>query len=100
GTLQRTDGQRAIKVQANTQPGVLADDKVREIRAWLASAELDPAVDVRFKGADRDQQEAQAFLQNAFVVAIFLIAIILVAQFNNFYYVFLILTAVIMSTVG
>lgn len=100
GTLHRTDGQRVIKVQANTLPGVLADDKVREIREWLATADLDPEVDVRFKGADRDQQEAQAFLQKAFVSAIFLIAIILVAQFNSFYYVFLILTAVVMSTVG
>jgi len=100
GTLKRTDGERAVKLQANVAPGVLADDKVNELRAWLATAELDPAVSPNFKGADRDQKEAQEFLQKAFVVAIFLIAIILVAQFNSFYYVFLILTAVVMSTVG
>jgi multidrug efflux pump len=100
GTLKRTDGERAIKLQANVAPGVLADDKVSELRQWLTTAELDPAVTPRFKGADRDQQEAQSFLQRAFLVAIFLIAIILVAQFNSFYYVFLILTAVVMSTVG
>ena len=100
GTIRRTDGERAIKLQANVAPGVLADDKVSELRAWLETAELDPSVAPKFQGADRDQQEAQSFLQRAFLVAIFLIAIILVAQFNSFYYVFLILTAVVMSTVG
>ena len=100
GTVRRTDGERAIKLQANVPAGVLADDKVEELRAWLATADLDPAVTPNFKGADRDQQEAQSFLQRAFLVAIFLIAIILVAQFNSFYYVLLILTAVLMSTVG
>src|SRR5690606_24818494 len=35
-----------------------------------------------------------------FFVAIFLMAIILVTQFNSFYNAFLILTAVIMSTIG
>jgi multidrug efflux pump len=100
GTLKRTDGERAVKLQANVPPGVLADDKVGELRAWLAEAKLDPAVTPKFQGADRDQQEAQSFLQRAFLVAIFLIAIILVAQFNSFYYVLLILSAVVMSTVG
>jgi multidrug efflux pump len=100
GTIKRTDGERAIKLQANVAPGVLADDKVNELRSWLSTAELDPDVSANFKGADRDQKEAQQFLQKAFMVAVFLIAIILVAQFNSFYYVFLILTAVVMSTVG
>ena len=100
GVLNRTDGQRALKVQANVAEGVLTDTMVQELTAWLAGAGIDPQVQVRFKGADEDQQEAQAFLSKAFGVAIFLIAIILVTQFNSFYHAFLILTAIIMSTVG
>ena len=53
-----------------------------------------------FKGEDREQKEASAFLGRAFAVALFLMAIILVTQFNRFYSAFLILSAVVMSTVG
>ena len=61
---------------------------------------FDPRVSVEFKGEDEEQQEAQAFLVKAFGVALFLMAIILVTQFNSFYSAFLILTAVVMSTIG
>ncbi len=100
GTLRRTNGQRAIKIQANVEDGILADDKVAEIRAWLAEQTLDPAVDIRFKGADDKQKDSMAFLVKAFAVAISVMGIILVTQFNSFYRAFLILSAVILSTVG
>ncbi len=101
GELQRTDGKRSMTLKAEVRPGVLADDKTAEILAWIeGEAGLDPRVDVVLKGEDREQKEASAFLRNAFAVALFLIAIILVTQFNSFYSSFLILSAVIMSTVG
>ncbi|MCW5698398.1 MAG: efflux RND transporter permease subunit [Rhodospirillales bacterium] len=61
---------------------------------------MDPRVDIRFKGEDEEQKKAQAFLSKAFAYAIFLMAVILVTQFNRFYSAFLILSAVIMSTIG
>jgi len=100
GILRRVDGRRVMTVRAEVAPGVLPDTKVRELRAWLATAGLDPRVDVSFKGEDKEQAAAQNFLIKAFAVAIFLMAIILVTQFNSFYSAFLILSAVIMSTVG
>ncbi|MBM3600773.1 MAG: efflux RND transporter permease subunit [Alphaproteobacteria bacterium] len=100
GTLYRVDGKRVITVQADVAPGVLADDKVREIKAWLAGETFDPRLDFRFKGEDLEQKKAQAFLSKAFMVALFLIAVILLLQFNSFYSAGLILTAVVMSTIG
>ena len=100
GTLHRVDAIRVMSVKADVQPGVLADDKVREIREWLDSAGIDPRVAVTFKGEDEEQKAAASFLQKAFAVALFLMAIILVTQFNSFYSAVLILSAVIMSTVG
>jgi multidrug efflux pump len=100
GLLRRTDSRRAMTVKADVAPGLLADDKVQEIRAWLATEDFDPRVNIGFKGEDEEQKEASAFLGKAFAVALFLMAIILVTQFNSFYSAFLILTAVIMSTVG
>ncbi len=100
GLLHRVGGHRVMTVKADVAPGLLVDDKVREIREWLATAKLDPGVRIEFKGEDEEQSAAQAFLMKAFGVAIFLMAIILVTQFNSFYSAFLILSAVIMSTVG
>lgn len=100
GLLHRTDSRRVMTVKADVAPGLLADTKVRELRAALAEQEFNPRVDLLFKGEDEEQKEAQGFLLKAFGVAIFLMAIILVTQFNSFYSAFLILTAVVMSTVG
>ena len=100
GTVSRTDARRIVMIKADVEEGVLADTKVRQIQAWLATAEIDPRVSIRFKGEDEEQAKAKAFLTKAFGVALFLIAIILVTQFNSFYSGFLILSAVVMSTLG
>ena len=100
GLLRRVDGIRVMTIKAEVAPGILVDDKVRDIRQWLAGAEIDPRTTITFKGEDEEQEAAKAFLVKAFVVALFLMAIILVTQFNSFYSAFLILSAVIMSTIG
>ena len=100
GIINRVDGGRVLTVKADVLPDVLPDDKVKEIRAWIDGAGLDPRIDVTFKGQDQEQQRASDFLMKAFGVALFLIAIILVTQFNSFYGSVLILSAIIMSTVG
>ena len=48
----------------------------------------------------KSKDKAKAFLGKAFLVALFIMAIILVTQFNSFYSALLILTSVIMSTIG
>ncbi|MFP4125058.1 MAG: efflux RND transporter permease subunit [Alphaproteobacteria bacterium] len=98
--IERVDGERVFTVAADVAPGVLADDKVRELRAWLEGEVWPADVSFEFKGEDEEQKAAQAFLGKAFGVALFLIAMILVTQFNSFYQSALILTAVVFSTVG
>ena len=102
GEIDRSDQRRIITVQADVMPGANITAKVNEVRTWLAENKdrLDPLVELSFKGEDEDQNRSQAFLVNAFMVALFVMAIILVTQFNSFYNAFLILTAVIMSTIG
>ena len=100
GTINRTDGQRILKIESEVEEGVLVDDKVTEIKNWLAGAGLDPRIAVTFKGEDEEQRQAEAFLTKAFGAALFVMAIILVTQFNSFYQAFLILSAVLLSTVG
>jgi multidrug efflux pump len=101
GNLHRTNGNRTLTVEADKEDDVLTDDKIEELQDYFAAAnDWDPAVAVTFRGEAEDQAEAQAFLIKAFTAAMFLMAIILVTQFNSFYQALLILTAVLFSTVG
>ncbi len=100
GMLKRVDGFRVITVKADVDDGVLADAKLQELESWLAESPLDPRIQVTFKGEDEEQAKAKAFLGKAFLVALFVMGLILVTQFNSFYQALLILFAVVMSTVG
>ncbi|MDA9975766.1 efflux RND transporter permease subunit [Alphaproteobacteria bacterium] len=100
GTIKRVDASRVMTIKADVLPGILADEKAQELRDWLAGVYLPETVEVVFKGEDEEQKKAKAFLIKAFGAALFVMAIILVTQFNSFYSAFLILSAVIMSTIG
>lgn len=100
GKLKRIDGKRVITLQANVAPGVLPDDKVREIKAWMAEQRFDSNVAISFRGQDEETAAAGRFLGQAFFIGLFLMAIILITQFNSFYATFVILSAVALSTIG
>ncbi|MCB1884198.1 MAG: efflux RND transporter permease subunit [Geminicoccaceae bacterium] len=100
GEIERVDGRRVYTVLADVKEGVLADDVVRELKSWVGKAPIPPEVQVTFRGEDEEQKAASAFLGKAFGVALFLIAIILVTQFNSLYQTLLILSAIVFSTVG
>ncbi|QFT53584.1 efflux RND transporter permease subunit [Microbulbifer sp. THAF38] len=98
--IERIDGITRMQVKADAQEGVLPDDKVKEIRAWLEQNPVDPSVELLFRGADEEQNESFQFLGVAFLLSLFLMFILLVTQFNSFYQSLLILSSVIMSTLG
>lgn len=108
GTLKRSEEHRILTVQAGVEEGVLVDHKLKEIRVWLDNLQqqgeksllLDPRVTLTFKGEEKDQREAEEFLSRAFLTAIFFIMLILITQFNSIYQMLLILSAVILSTIG
>lgn len=100
GTINRIDGRRVISVKADVVPGAQVGEKLVQLKDWLIAAGVDPRVDIRFKGEDEERRKAQDFLTKAFAAALFIMAIILVTQFNSFYSAFLILSAVVLSTIG
>lgn len=99
-TIQRTDMRRTMHVEADVLEGYLDGEIVAEMAGLLPYLEIDPAVNVSFRGGSEDQEEAQAFLGKAMLIAVSIMAIILVTQFNSLYQAFLILTAVVFSTGG
>ncbi len=99
-TIRRVDAKRVVTVQANLIAGAQLLTELPILQKQLPTLGLHPAVGIDVKGQNEDQQESQAFLVNAFAIALFVMAIILVTQFNSFYQALLILSAVIFSTVG
>ncbi|MFT4937946.1 MAG: multidrug efflux pump [Paraglaciecola sp.] len=98
--IRHIDSERVLTVQANMVPGELLSIELPKLQEQLPSLDLDPRVTLTVKGQNEQQQESQDFLIKAFLVALFVMAIILVTQFNSFYQAFLILSAVLFSTVG
>jgi multidrug efflux pump len=100
GNIQRVAGSRVITVSSNVAEGVQSATVQQEIAAELSKTDLGPGVTFKLKGEDEERAKAGAFLMKAFGTAIFLIFAILLAQFNRLTSVGLVLTAVLLSTIG
>ena len=98
--VNRIDGIEVVTIRADVAPGILADDKVKEVLQLLEALPQNKDVSVKFRGADEEQQKTLEFLKMAFLLSLALMFILLVTQFNSFYQGALILSAVIMSTAG
>ncbi|AVI62888.1 efflux RND transporter permease subunit [Halomonas sp. GFAJ-1] len=99
GTLNRIDGRRAITLEADLAPGHLADERLRALLS-AGEGQLPEGLMVNVAGEQEDQQEAMQFLISAFLIAIGLMALILVTQFNSYYQAALVLSAIVFSTAG
>jgi len=100
GYINRVSGNRVMTVSANVADGVQSAVVQKEIAEKLSAVGLGDGVSFRLKGEDEEREKASAFLSKAFGTALFLIFAILLAQFNRFTSVALVLTAVLLSTIG
>ncbi len=98
--ITRTDMRRTMTIEADVAAGYLVNDVIAELRELLPTLDIDPSVNAQFRGTIEDQEEDETFLAQAMMMAIAIMAIILVTQFNSIYQAALILTAVIFSTGG
>lgn len=98
--IQRVDGERVVYIRANAAPGVVADNKVQELEVYMEENPPARGVIYQFRGANEEQEDSAAFLSQAFTLALALMAILLVTQFNSYYQALLILSSVLLSTAG
>ena len=98
--IQRYDMLETVMILGNSKDGYLADNQTNEIGAWIDQQDFGSSVKIRFRGANEEQANAAAFLSTAFSLAMSLMMIMLVMQFNSFYQAGLILFSVVLSTAG
>ena len=99
GTISRIDQKRVVTITAGAE-GRLNADVLADVREKLKNFELDEEYEIRYVGESKDQLEAQEFLSKAFVVAMLLIVMILVAQFNTLSVPLIIMVTVLLSMFG
>lgn len=99
-TIKRLDGKRVVNVLADMKEGFNLALELPKIEQALSELGLPDGVEFRIRGQNEEQENSSAFLQSAFMVALAAMALILITQFNSFYQAFLILSAVLFSTVG
>ncbi|MFA0025756.1 efflux RND transporter permease subunit, partial [Vibrio sp. 10N.261.49.A5] len=99
-TIKRLDGKRVVNIMADMEEGYNLALELPKIEQALSELGLPSSVEFRICGQNEEQENSSAFLQSAFLVALAVMALILITQFNSFYQAFLILSAVLFSTVG
>ena len=97
--LNRINGERTIVVQANLTSDVQPAVAQAQVNEKMSQMDL-PGIRWKLAGEDEESKAAADFLTKAFGAAIFLIFIVLLAQFNKFTSVWLVLSCVVMSTIG
>jgi len=101
GDINRINHERVVTVKANVDetkvPGSVAKIQAEEL---LRDFILPPGYDIKFTGQHEHEQESKEFLSKTFVIAIFLIFLILVTIFNSVSQPVIILTSVILSLGG
>lgn len=100
GYINRVGGARVMVVSSNVAEGAQSAVVQKEITDALRKTDLGPGVTFKLKGEDEERAKASSFLVKAFGTAMFLIFAILLAQFNKLTSVALVLSAVVLSTIG
>jgi multidrug efflux pump subunit AcrB len=100
GSVNRKDLDRSVKIFSNVVDGYNANEVVDEIKQSLEGFEIPEGYYYKFTGQQEEQEKEMAFLSKALVIAVFLIFLIIVSQFNSFVKPFIIMGSVLFSTIG
>lgn len=99
GTIRRVDQKRVVTLTADAE-GELGTAVLAEVQQRLKAMTLPPGYSIRYAGENEEQEKATEFLSLAFWIAIMLITLILVMQFNSMLVPFIIMMTVILSLIG
>ncbi len=100
GSVKRKDLDRVISIFSEVEEGANANALVAEYKKLLENHQMKDGYEFKFSGEQEEQGESMAFLLGAMQLAIFLIFLVIVTQFNSVAGPFIILLSVLFSTIG
>ena len=98
--IKRKDLDRTVTLSSNVLGGFNANEVVASIKSALDDYPDQGGVQWEFTGQQEEQAKEMAFLSKALVIALFLIFLIIVAQFNSISTPFIIGFSVLFSLTG
>ena len=98
--IKRKDLDRTVTLSSNVLGGFNANEVVASIKSALDDYPAQDGVQWEFTGQQEEQAKEMAFLSKALVIALFLIFLIIVAQFNSISTPFIIGFSVLFSLTG
>ncbi len=99
GTINRVDQKRVVTLTADTE-GRLSSKVLADVQAILGQMDLPLGYQIRYAGEKQEQEESQQFLSKAFGIALFLVTLVLVIQFNSLMVPLIIIVTVVLSLIG
>jgi multidrug efflux pump subunit AcrB len=100
GSVRRKDLKRVITLSSNVLGGYNPTEINNQIKELLADYRMPPGYSFKFGGEQEKQMEEMSFLSGALALAVFIIFLIIVAQFNKITAPLIIMTSVLFSTIG
>ena len=100
GAVNRKDLNRVITLSSNVIEGYNATRINAELATLLSDYSFPEGYSFAFGGEQQEQMESMAFLSRAMLIALSLILVILVTQFNSLVKPVIIMASVIFSTIG
>jgi multidrug efflux pump subunit AcrB len=104
GTIKRVNYERVVTISGDIVEGYVESDVLSACRDTMnqlkSSISWTPGYDYEFTGEQQDQAEDMESLGNSFIMALFLILMILIAQFSAIRAPVIIMTSVFMSISG
>ncbi len=98
--VKRRDLDRVVTISSNVLTGYNANEIVAKIKDLKKEYEFEQGNKVMFTGQQEEQAEELSFLSTALALALFMIVIIITAQFNSISTPFIIGFAVLFSLIG
>jgi multidrug efflux pump subunit AcrB len=99
-SIKRKDLNRMVTLSSNVIKGYNATEVNEQIKEVLADEVLPAGYNYRFTGEQEEQADSIAFLGRAMLIAMTLIILIMVSQFNSIVKPLIIMVSVLFSTIG
>ena len=100
GSVNRKNMKRQVTLYSNVIEGFNENVINDQLKKLLADYPMPESYDLQFTGKQQEQEQTQDFLSKALMIAVALITLILVSQFNSAFKPIIIIMTVLFSTIG
>jgi multidrug efflux pump subunit AcrB len=100
GSVKRKDSEKVVSMFSNVLDGYNPTEINSQIKDLMGAYPVPEGITVKYTGEQEEQAKSQAFLLRALAIAVSMIFLIIVAQFNSVISPFIIMTSVLFSTIG